>query len=235
MRDFISNQVPSWEQTTMKTSSQDQKTSATPSTVLPQIFDVPLISHFYESPQLPPIIQSKTKLKLASMGVYLLTAIAFALLVYQGVTTTQKVSVTVIVPVTTGLDDGFVCKSLGKYSRQAYTCIFTDTTKMVDVLCNPPKPAVNCPSGCSSADLTLSAGFEWKVQMKNVYFQSYGDCVDKMGSILKATVVSPLAYAYESVMKWPPYSGPISIGDSTAELQVSLDISAGVVGMSPNV
>lgn len=219
----------------MKTSSEGLKTSAMPSKAMTQIFDVPLVSQFYESPELPPIIESKTKLKLTSVGIYLLTVVAFALLVYQGLTTTQEVSVTVIVPVTTGLDDGFVCKSLGKYSGQAYSCIFTDTNKIVDVLCNPPKPAVNCPNGCSSAGLTLSAGFEWNIQMKHVYFESYGDCVDKIESILKATVASPLSYTYDSVMKWPPYSGPISIGDNTAELQVNLDISAGAVGMSPNV
>lgn len=114
-------------------------------------------------------------------------------------------------------------------------CIFTDANKTVDVVCNPPKPAVNCPNGCSTAGLTVATGIEWNVQMKNVYFESYGDCVDKIGSILKSTIASPIPYNYNSVMKWPPYSGPISIGDSTAELQVSLDMGAGPVGMSPNL
>lgn len=63
--------------------------------------------------------------------------------------------------------------------------------------------------------------------MKNVYFESYGDCLGKMGSIMNVTVSSSTSYTYDAYGKaacmiWSPYKGSISIGGNTAELKVAL-------------
>lgn len=193
---------------------------------LSRLIDFPVLSQFYEFPDVPPIIESKKKLKYISAGVCLLTAVAFVLLVYQGLTTLQEVSVTVIVPVTNGLDSGFVCKSLGKHSGLPYSCNFWDTNPIVDVLCNPPKPAVNCPNGCTSTGLNLAVGmgFAWYLQMKNVYFESYADCVSKMQTIVEATIAPATTATYDSQtnQKTFSYNGPISIGDNSAVLEVTV-------------
>lgn len=145
---------------------------------------------------------------------------------YQGLTTVQEVSATVIVPVTNELDSGFVCKSLGKYSGEFYSCYVMDPNPFIDALCNPPKPAVNCPNGCTGKglDLGIGMGFGWNIQMENVYFESYADCVGKMQSIVEATVALAATSTYDSqtMSKAFSYDGPISIGDNSAGFKVSV-------------
>lgn len=191
-------------------------------------FKVPLVSQFYTSPELPPIADSTTKLECTSAGIYVVTAIAFALLVYQGLTTVQEVSVTVIVPIATGLEDGFVCKSLGRYSGQILGCNAVGVpTQAAASICNPPSPPVNCPSGvvgCTGADLEFHFSPSVSVTMTNVYFASHADCLSQMASI----VADSMAEYYSSVdasqnilLNYRPYDGSISIGDSSAVFQMA--------------
>lgn len=194
-----------------------------------KVLGVPLLSQFYESPELPQIIKNTMKLEWASIGTYLITAAAFALLVYQGLTTVQEVSITVIVPVTTGLDDGYICKNLGRYSGSPYNCDWPDSL-IKQAVCNPSSPPGNCPDGKVICPSTLSARGQpgWFITMENVYFESFDDCVKKIGSIMSDTVESPASYVYSSTegfLNWSPYNGSINIGDDTAVFSVRLSFN----------
>lgn len=60
--------------------------------------------------------------------------------------------------------------------------------------------------------------------MQDVYFESYEDCLGKIGSILQATIQVPLTYTYtpnRTEVDWQVYDGPIVIGDNSAVFLVS--------------
>ncbi|KAJ0412223.1 hypothetical protein ATCC90586_006609 [Pythium insidiosum] len=126
-----------------------------------------LLQSFYKEPPLPLISASTRKLELITIGVYVLGAVAFAILVFIGLTTEEEVSVTLIVPTLSALvGEGYVCKNLGSYTGVPYTCLWHgNNPKFLNALCNPLRSPM---------------------EMENVFFESYEDCMGKMESILAA-------------------------------------------------
>lgn len=94
---------------------------------------------------------------------------------------------------------------------------------------HPWTPPVNCQNGkaeCSDTSLQFLANPpSWKILMSNVYFESYDDCVRKIGSIVKQASAFASSSSYVSgltYLSWTPYNISIRIGDSSAKVQITM-------------